>query len=311
MAEKAILFDTSRCTGCHACQIACKCWNVLPSPTRLNENTFSGTHQNPPDLNGATRLIMTYSEADGALPNKPVAWAFGRRSCQHCTDAPCASICPSGTLYVHEESGMVTVDASKCVACHYCVTACPFDVPRYNGMQGKVNKCTGCVDRIEQGIAPACVSTCQPEALSFGDRDEMLAEAEKRLAMLKSRGYEHAVIYGAEEIGGLHVIQVFKYGVEAHGQVLDPKVSPITTLTNIMKPVTGVVAGATVIGLAVMFGLAAGYKRDKLAYNAETEDTISLETGEVIKHGDGQDTESVKEHITCNLPIGKKGGDHE
>ncbi|WP_172135949.1 4Fe-4S dicluster domain-containing protein [Adlercreutzia sp. ZJ473] len=310
MAEKAILFDTSRCTGCHACQIACKCWNNLPSPTGLNENKFSGTHQNPPDLNGQTRLIMTYNESEGTLPTKTVQWAFGRRSCQHCADAPCASICPAGAIYKDVVTGMVTTDNSKCVACQYCSTACPFDVPRYDGVQGTINKCTGCVDRIEQGMAPACVTTCQPEALAFGDRDEMLVEAEKRLEMLKQRGYENAVIYGAEEMGGLHVIQVLKYGVEAHGQVANPTVSPVTTLTNLMKPVTGVVSGVTVLGLAAMFGLAAGYKRDKVVYNAETEDTISLITGDVVKHGDGQDTTSVKDHILENLP-GKKGGDHE
>lgn len=311
MADKAFLFDTSHCTGCHACQIACKCWNKLPSPTGLNENEFSGTHQNPPDLNGTTRLIMTYSEADGTMPGKRVQWAFGRRSCQHCTDAPCASICPSGALYVDEATGLVTTDDSKCVACKYCSTACPFDVPRYDGMQGHINKCTGCIDRVEHGMKPACVTTCQPEALDFGDRDEMIAKAHERLAWLKERGYENACVYGEEEVGGLHVIQVFKYGVPAHGQVENPQVSPVTTLTNIMKPVTGVVAGATVLGLAAMFGLASGYSRDKMAYNPETQDTLNADTGEVIKHGDGQSPLSVKEHIFENLPTKEKGGDHE
>lgn len=311
MADKAILFDTSRCTGCHACQIACKCWNNMPSPTGLNENKFSGTHQNPPDVNGTTRLIMTYTEHESTMANKRINWAFGRRACQHCTDAPCASICPAGAIYVDEASGMVTTDDSKCVACQYCSTACPFDVPRYDGIQGKVNKCTGCVDRIENGMAPACVTTCQPEALNFGDRDEMLAEAEKRLAMLKERGYENAVIYGAEEMGGLHVIQVLKYGVAAHGQVENPEKSAVTTLTEIMKPVTGVISGVAVLGFAAMFGLASGYKRDKVVYNAETQDTISLITGDVVKHGDGQDTQSVKDHLLENLPVGKKGDSHE
>lgn len=309
MSEKAILFDTSRCSGCHGCQIACKCWNGLPSPTGLNANEFSGTHQNPPDLNGDTRLIMTYSESEGTIGTKTVQWAFGRRACQHCTDAPCATICPAGAIHKDEATGFVTVDDSKCIGCQYCSTACPYDVPRYYGPQGKVNKCTGCVDRIEQGMAPACVSTCQPGALEFGNRSDMLAEAEKRLAMLKERGYENAAIYGAEEMGGLHVIQVLKYGVEAHGQVADPQMNPTVGMTQIMKPITGVVTGVTVLGLAAMFALGVGYKRDKLVYNPETEDTISLDTHKVVKHGDGQDEESVKEHIFENLPFGKGGKD--
>lgn len=308
MNEKAILYDTSRCTGCHACQIACKCWNNLPSPTGLNENEFSGTHQNPPDLNGTTRLIMTYSESEGG--SKGVRWAFGRRSCQHCTDAPCAAICPAGCLVRNEETGMVEVHREKCIGCQYCSSACPFDVPRYDGIQGAVNKCTGCPDRIEQGMAPACVATCQPGALMFGDRTEMLAQAERQLAVLKERGYDDAVIYGAEEVGGLHVISVLKYGSAAHGYVENPSVSPVSTLTGIMKPLTGVMSGAAVLGFAGMAALAAGYKRRTLAYNPETGDTLDVDTGEVVKHGDGQDEHTVGEHLREALD-GFKGGHHE
>lgn len=308
MSEQAILFDTSRCTGCHACQVACKCWNNLPSPTGLNEDVFSGSHQNPPDLNGITRLIMTYSESAGG--SKGVQWAFGRRSCQHCTDAPCASVCPSGCLERNEETGMVEVHQEKCVGCQYCSAACPFDVPHYDGVQGAVQKCTGCPDRIEQGMSPACVTTCQPGALRFGDREEMLAQAEVQLARLKERGYENAEIYGANEVGGLHVISVLKYGRAAHGYVENPQVSPVTVVTNAMKPITGVVSGVAVLGFAGMAALAAGYKRKKLAYNPETGDTLDVNTGEVVKHGDGQDEHSVKEHLTEAIN-GFKGGHHE
>lgn len=308
MSEKAILFDTSRCTGCHGCQIACKCWNNLPSPTGLNENVFSGSLQNPPDLNGHTRLIMTYNEQSGGP--KGVMWAFGRRSCQHCTDAPCASVCPSGCLVRNEDTGLVEVHADKCVACQYCSTACPFDVPRYDGVQGKVNKCTGCYDRVAQGLAPACVTTCQPEALRFGDRDEMMKLAEEQLARLKENGFEDACIYGAEEMGGLHVISVLKYGVQAHGYVDNPQISAVTTLTNLMKPITGVVSGVAVLGFIGMSALAAGYKRKTLAYNPETGDTLDVNTGDIVKQGDGQDEETVGEHLRDAID-GFKGGNHE
>ncbi len=308
MSEKAILFDTSRCTGCHGCQIACKCWNDQYSPTGLNENVFTGSHQNPPDLNGHTRLIMTYDEYEGG--SKGVMWAFGRRSCQHCTDAPCASVCPSGCLERNEETGFVEVHQDKCIGCQYCAAACPFDVPRYEGVQGAVNKCTGCPERLEHGMAPACVTTCQPEALRFGDRDEMLAIAEGQLARLKANGYEDACIYGADEIGGLHVISVLKYGAEKHGYVENPQVSPVTTLTNIMKPLTGVFSGVALVGFAGMAALAAGYRHKKLAYNPETGDTIDVDTGRVVKHGDGQDEESVRDHLKDAVD-GFKGVHHE
>ncbi len=312
MSEKAILFDSSKCTACKGCQVACKCWNGLPSPTGLNENVFSGTLQNPPDVNGDTRLIITFNEmeAEEGMSNKSIAWAFGRRSCQHCSDAPCAQVCPGGALVKDEATGFVSVDDSKCIGCQYCSSACPFDVPHYYGAQSKVNKCTGCIDRVENGMAPACVSTCQPGALQFGDRNEMIAISHKRVEFLKAHGYEKATVYGENEMGGLHVIQVLKYGVEAHGQVEDPKVSPMVGLQQIMKPITAVGTGATVLGLGAMFALAAGYRHKNLAYNEKTGDTIDVDTGEVVKHGDAQDELTVVEHLTENLSK-KKGGSHE
>ena len=234
-------------------------------------------------------------------------WAFGRRACQHCTNAGCVSVCPAGALSQDEETGFVSVDESKCIGCRRCVTACPYDVPRYHGEKGTVNKCTGCLDRVENGMQPACVTTCQPGALQFGDREEMLNLANERVAWLHEHGYEDAVVYGDSQMDGLHVIQVLKYGVEAHGQVVDPAINPVAQLSEIIKPVTGVVTGVTVAGLAAMFALGIGYKRDKLVYNEETEDTISLETGEVVKHGDPADDMTVKEHIFENL--GKGGRD--
>ena len=162
MSEKAILFDSSRCTACRGCQVACKCWNGLPSTLEKNGNPSTGSYQSPMDLNGDTRLLISLHEEAGG--DKGVKWAFGRRSCQHCTDAPCATICPGGALKKDEATGFVSVDESKCIGCRYCSTACPFDVPQYHGDTSKINKCTGCLDRVEQGLAPACVTTCQPQA---------------------------------------------------------------------------------------------------------------------------------------------------
>ena len=315
MTDYAIYYDSSLCTNCKGCQVACKCWNNLPSPTGLNENKWSGSLQNPPDLNGDTRLIQTFSEQHLVqIGNKPINWVFTRRSCQHCGDAPCAQVCPTGCLAKDPETGFVTVDDSKCIGCMYCSAACPFDVPHYytdpeNPLRVRVNKCTACIDRIEQGRTPACVSTCQPEALELGPRDEMLQKAHKRVDVLKERGYTDAVVYGENEVGGLHVISVLKYGAEAHGKPIDPQASPTVTMTQVMKPITGVVSGLVFVGLAAMFGLGVGYKRDTLVYNEETQDTLNIDTGEVVKHGDGQDEKSVKEHIFENLPFMKGGKD--
>lgn len=318
MTEMAILFDSSRCTGCRGCQVACKCWNDLPSePTAENPYdsvNWDGKFTHPADLNSCTRLIMTFEDFEDEKSQKRVGWAFGRRACQHCTNAGCVNMCPAGALYKDEETGMVTYDQDKCIGCQNCSAACPYDVPRYEDRGGKtvINKCSGCVDRIAQGMMPACVTTCQPGALQFGTREEMIALANERLQLLRDRGYEDACIYGENEMEGLHVIQVLKHGTNPHGAVENPQIPPAAFLSGIMKPVTAVGAGATVLGLAAMFGLAAGYKRDTLVYNDGNGDTISLETGEVTKQGNGPDERTVMEAITENLPIGKKGGDdHE
>lgn len=284
MAEKAILFDSSRCSACKGCQAACKCWNGLPSPMEKNALSFTGSYQSPMDLNGDTRLLISFNEKNGGVTG--VEWAFGRRSCMHCTDAGCTSVCPSGALHRDEATGFVTVAEDKCIGCQYCSSACPFDVPRYYGQNSKVNKCTACIDRIGQGLAPACVKTCPPVALQFGDRSEMLAIAHERLGILKAKGYSKAEIYGEHELGGLHVITVAKYGIEALGLPADPKVSDMVNVLGVMKPLTGIGVAALVAGLGITFISGIGYKRDTLRYDEKKHDLIDVDTGKVVRHID-------------------------
>lgn len=284
MSDKAILFDSSRCSACKGCQVACKCWNGLPSPMEKNALGFTGSYQSPMDLNGDTRILISFNEENGGQTG--VQWAFGRRSCMHCYNPACASVCPSGALYVDEDTGFVTVNDEVCVGCQYCGSACPFDVPRYYGPNSKINKCDGCVDRIEQGRKPACVHSCSPGALQFGDRDEMLAIAHQRVEYLKGKGYEEAVIYGEDQLEGLHLITVSKFGLEASGLPEDPKVSDMVPLLGLMKPITGIGAAAIVAGLGISFLTGIGYKRKEVRYDENTHDIVDVETGEVVRHID-------------------------
>ena len=160
-------------------------------------------------------------------------------------------------------------------------------------------------------MAPACVSTCQPDALKFGDRDEMLKIAYEKVEWLHDHGYPDACVAGDDENYKTHVIHVLKYGYEAHGQLENPSVPATVAMTQVMKPITAAASGLTVVGLGAMFALAAGYSRRRLVYNPDTQDTLDYDTGEVVQHGDPQDSESVVEHITENLPFGKGGAKHE
>lgn len=247
-----------------------------------NANKFTGSYQSPMDLNGNTRLIVTFNEK--ASGSKGVEWAFGRRSCMHCIDPACVSVCPSGTLHVDEDTGFVAVDEEKCIGCQYCSSACPFDVPRYHGNNSKVNKCHGCIDRLAQGRVPACVKTCAPGALQVGDRDEILAIAHERVAYLHGKGFSQARIYGEDELQGLHVITVMKFGIEAYGLPENPKVNELIGILDFMKPLAAVGVGATVLGLGLSFLTGVGYKRHEMRYDEKARDVIDVETGEVIKH---------------------------
>lgn len=260
MAEKAILYDESKCTACRGCQTACKQWNGLPGTTTTNW----GSYENPADLSVDTWLKIKFKEVYRVGSN--VAWLFTRRSCMHCTDAACVNVCPTGALY-HHEMGFVAYDKNRCSGCGYCLEACPFDVPRSSGSKltgwGKMDKCTFCQDRVSNGLEPACVKSCPPGALKFGDRGELLIEAEKRVDALKAMRnpldlsgslFPRANLYGATELNGLHVIYVLTDSVERHGLPDNPQVSgTVTAWQDILQPVGYAAAGAVAVGLGVNY----------------------------------------------------------
>ena len=262
--EVAMLFDASHCTGCRGCQVACKEWNELPARLGLNANPFTGSYQGPFDLNGDTRLVMTFDEKPSGNKFHPINWAIGRRSCYYCTDAGCVAACSSGALHKNE-NGVVSFDTEKCNGCTFCQAACPFDVPRFRPMDGRIDKCTLCLDRIEEGRKPACVHACQPEALFFGPREEMLKKAHERVAFLKKKGFDKAEVYGENECGGLHIIQVLQYGREAFGLPENPQPKKVLNAIDVVKPVTALGAAAVVGALAVSFLANLGYRRKEVS----------------------------------------------
>ncbi len=289
MSGNAILFDSSRCSSCKGCQISCKSWNNLPAPLEVNAAGFSGSLQNPIDVNGDTRLIVTFKERAGG--SKGVEWAFGRRACMHCSDPACVSVCPSGALSKDEATGFTVFDVDKCIGCQYCRSACPFDIPRHThvtplGDDIIINKCDGCLDRVEQGRSPACVSTCQANSLQYGKRDDMLGIAEKRVEWLKSQGFKDASIYGATEMGGLHVIYVLKYDISMYGLPENPQNGLVNDAFGWAKPLAALAAGATVVGLGASYLTGRGYRRDEMRYDEGGNDVIDVDTGEVVKHVD-------------------------
>ncbi len=221
MAGKAILFDTSRCSACRGCQVACKQWNEHEA----TKTTFWGSYENPKELSPQTWLKMRFSEVER---NGKFSWLFTRRACMHCGDASCATVCPVGAIF-HTEEGFVHIDQEWCIGCGTCVQACPFDVPHIDHHEGTATKCSACtstgLNRLAAGQEPACVKSCPPDALLYGNRDELVAEGKKRVEALKSKGHASATLYGEKELGGLRVMYVLDDSPDVYGLPLDPQVA--------------------------------------------------------------------------------------
>ncbi len=265
MAEKAILYDPTRCTACRGCQAACKQWNendeVIPFVENGVQSVNRGSYENPPDLSPQTWLKMEFREIErkGML-----SWLFTRRSCMHCTDAGCVKVCPTGSLY-HHESGFVAYDKDTCSGCGYCVEACPFDVPRMtqNLVVGiaKMDKCTFCttpsLDRVAEGYEPACVKSCPTDALLYGDRNELVSDGKKRVQAFRSKGYSNAYLYGDNELGGLHVMYALDDSPEVYGLPLTPQISAATIAwQDVIQPLGWAVGGLTLVGLGINYLIA-------------------------------------------------------
>ncbi len=185
--SKTILIDTSRCTACRGCQIACKEWHELPANKTYQVGW--GSHQNPQDLNPNNYKLVRFNEH---LTDGIIRWNFFPDQCRHCEIAPCKE---TGDMYIEEaivqdEKTGAIVFTSKTKSFDKeqfaeIKEACPYNIPRRDEKTGLLSKCTMCNDRIHRGMPPACVKVCPTGTMQFGEREDMLKFAEKRLAELK------------------------------------------------------------------------------------------------------------------------------
>lgn len=197
--HKTFLIDTTKCTGCRGCQVACKQWNQLKAEKTV---FFSGEgYQNPPAMSEYTFTRIKFRDYQKNGQNE---FAFYKEMCMHCNEPACASVCPVGA-FVKTPEGPVVYNAGRCIGCRFCMIACPFGIPKYEWSKAfpLVKKCTGCYSRIKEGLEPACATAC-PTAISYGTRDEMIMEAQKRLKNKPQRYFQ--AIYGKEEAGGTSIL---------------------------------------------------------------------------------------------------------
>jgi formate dehydrogenase iron-sulfur subunit len=236
--EVAKLIDVSRCIGCKACQSACMEWNELRD--EIGQQT--GSYTNPADLSDQSWTLMRFFERETG-PNGDLEWLIVKDGCMHCEDPGCLRACPAPGAIVQYSNGIVDFQEEHCIGCGYCLTGCPFDIPRYSKQDKKAYKCTLCSDRVAVGLEPACIKACPTQALSFGSKADMVEQARERLGDLRERGFERAEVYDPPGVGGTHVIYVLPRGdqPEAYGLPASPQVSgAIRALRSVAARAVGV-----------------------------------------------------------------------
>jgi formate dehydrogenase iron-sulfur subunit len=196
--SKSFFIDTIRCTACRGCQVACKQWHDLPAEITVNQ----GSYQNPADLSFDTYKLVRMREE---LIDGKVKWLFFPDQCRHCIEAPCYETAgDESAIYRDGPTGAIIYTANtKNLDADEIIESCPYNIPR-KGPGGMLAKCDMCLDRVQNGLLPACVKTCPTGAMNFGERDEMLKLAEKRLTEVKVK-FPNAVLLDPNDVNVIYL----------------------------------------------------------------------------------------------------------
>ena len=152
--QRGWYYNENNCVACRACEGACKQEFNLPAGVRRR------------------RVLI---KEEGKYPKIQVRYLS--TSCHHCEDPACMKACPSGAITKESQFGAVLIDQEKCIGCKRCAAACPYGAPTFDEKKQKMDKCTLCVHRLKEGLAPACVSSCMGYALWSGKMGDILSRS--------------------------------------------------------------------------------------------------------------------------------------
>jgi len=204
--SKALLYDSTLCIGCKMCEKACAEHNGLPYDDSIAAESKTSEH----------KFTTVLTENDH----------FMRKLCMHCEEPACASACPVGAFH-KTALGPVVYDVWKCLGCRYCMVACAFAVPKYEwgSLNPRVRKCVMCEDLVKRGEQTACAAICPTGATKFGDRDDLIREAQDRIRQ-NPANYKPR-IYGLKEVGGTCVLLLSSQNVEDFGYPASEKIGEV------------------------------------------------------------------------------------
>ena len=220
------LVDTTTCIGCKACEVACLEWNGYT----FSETVFHNSYQTMPETAWNYWNLIKFNEherEDGTL-----MLLMRKDQCMHCAEPGCLAACPADGAIVQYANGIVDFQQDHCIGCGYCMTGCPFNIPKFNQKTKKVYKCTLCSDRVSVGLEPACIKSCPTGCLQFGTKAQLTDMGNRRVDQLKAQGFQNAALYDPPGVGGTGVITVLALGnqPELYGLPRDPTIPLAVTL---------------------------------------------------------------------------------
>jgi tetrathionate reductase subunit B len=188
-----MLVDLRRCIGCQACVVACKSENNVPPGVYRTWVQVVETGAMRPDAEGS--VVTEAGRFESSVRRSPLP-----RLCNHCDNPPCVIVCPVKATFKRSD-GPVLIDPTKCIGCGICIQSCPYDARYFHTVQETADKCTFCVHRLDQGLLPACVTSCVARARVFGDLNDPDSAVSRALAehptdrLLENLGTDPQVFY--------------------------------------------------------------------------------------------------------------------
>jgi Fe-S-cluster-containing dehydrogenase component len=284
-----MLFDSTLCVGCKACMTACREANG----THAEITTKDALWDAPLDLSANT-LTVIKAWSNGAAEHKDQetdGYAFVKKSCLHCLEPACVSVCPVSAMTKDANTGVVHYNPKACIGCRYCVAACPFGVPRFEFDKSiaRLNKCQLCESRRAEGKITACAEVCPTGATLFGTLNELAAEADRRhrlkpgeLTYYARRTVNSGDVhqkqapqyqprtYGVSEVGGTQVRLLSAVSYDKLGYPALPDKPFVETSEEIQHSLyKGMIAPAVLFGILLVLV--------KRAHDHSSRDTHDLE----------------------------------